>query len=105
MGRVQRERASAQREGQHEDRPPPNERTDHTAPGKQTGRAGEWRAPKVAASVRLVNPAYGPRPRVAPMPNTPRAVPAPTLSPSPAGGSPSGPPPPVLPLARPNGAA
>src|SRR2546422_8705141 len=80
MSRVQRERAGAQREGQHEDRPPPNERTDHRAPGKQTGRAGEWRAPKVAASVRLVNPAYGRSPRFAPMPNTPCVVPSSNFS-------------------------
>src|SRR2546430_6057628 len=54
MGRVERERAAAQREGQLEDRPPHTETTDLTSPGNARG-APDWRAPKVAAPVRVVN--------------------------------------------------
>src|SRR5947207_13817975 len=40
MRRVQRERAAAQHEGQREDRPPRDERTDHRAPGNGRGAPG-----------------------------------------------------------------
>src|SRR5439155_21792261 len=78
MRRVQRERAAAQHEGQREDRPPRDERTDHRAPGNGRGAPGNGAPQRERLHselwTRLTHPTYGRSPTLSPAPTTPCRV-------------------------------